>query len=378
MLEQAGGSVLTPLVPCKRSASAPAPANGSVALCLVAKDENPTDLDEWLEYHRRLGVSKVYLFDHNSSTPAFESPAVMRHIKAGFLQCEHRQFTRFLHPLSFEERYPQTTNLRDKHTWVGFIDVGQDLPTFLGHYEAYGGLSLNWRLFSSSGHVRRPEGGVLANYWRWPLRVAEQGVHSASFVPPFYSVDEAFRQVVGGHTSTWAGSRIVLNHYVTKSREDMEAKVARGCVMRQSGKTWDYFGHVEREAADVCTDGLDAAANQTAAALARARIERLRVEPCTHYAEGAVVQCGGDIFLAANGTLRQFSPDGYAAVGKPKPARDCAGTMCKRGLPINAAAAPQALALLTAAPWVSAPAQGPPTTTPGISSAAPGGGALPQ
>ena len=38
------------------------------------------------------------------------------------------------------------------------------LPALLQNYTEFGGLALHWRFFSSSGHIMRPAGGVLANY----------------------------------------------------------------------------------------------------------------------------------------------------------------------------------------------------------------------
>ena len=36
----------------------------------------------------------------------------------------------------------------------------------LRQYEKYGGLVLYWKMFGSSGHIRRPKGGLLVNYHR--------------------------------------------------------------------------------------------------------------------------------------------------------------------------------------------------------------------
>ena len=33
-------------------------------------------------------------------------------------------------------------------------------------YEAYGGLGVNWVVFGSSGHLRRPAGGTIPSYWQ--------------------------------------------------------------------------------------------------------------------------------------------------------------------------------------------------------------------
>lgn len=40
--------------------------DGYVAVCTVVKDQQQ-DLLEWLEYHRFIGVGKVYVYDNNST-----------------------------------------------------------------------------------------------------------------------------------------------------------------------------------------------------------------------------------------------------------------------------------------------------------------------
>lgn len=57
-------------------------------------------------------------------------------------------------------------NSLDKFQLISFILIRttlkdenqQSLPKFLAGYKDYGGVVLNWMLFGSSGHVKRPEG----------------------------------------------------------------------------------------------------------------------------------------------------------------------------------------------------------------------------
>ena len=59
-----------------------------------------------------------------------------------------------------------------RHKFVGLIDTdefvviedGGTLSTLLSSYTEFGALALNWRLFGSSGHDYRPDGGILSNY----------------------------------------------------------------------------------------------------------------------------------------------------------------------------------------------------------------------
>jgi hypothetical protein len=39
---------------------------GYVAMCVIVKNQ-AADLQEWLQYHRFIGVEKVYLYDNNST-----------------------------------------------------------------------------------------------------------------------------------------------------------------------------------------------------------------------------------------------------------------------------------------------------------------------
>jgi hypothetical protein len=81
---------------------------------------------------------------------------------------------------------------RHRHRWLGFIDAdefivlhdstpGDDVPpdinAFMHGYEGYGGLAVNWRVFGSSGHKTRPQGGVLVNYWQCLPWDQEQNQH---------------------------------------------------------------------------------------------------------------------------------------------------------------------------------------------------------
>ena len=51
------------------------------AMCLAVKDQH-TDIREWLEHHRRLGASKVYIFDNNSTVPMLSE--FLDLVKSGF------------------------------------------------------------------------------------------------------------------------------------------------------------------------------------------------------------------------------------------------------------------------------------------------------
>jgi hypothetical protein len=60
--------------------------DGYMAVCIVVRDQ-VQDMRYWLEYHKWLGVGKVYLFDHNSTRPVM--PAVYDHIRSGYVEYQY-------------------------------------------------------------------------------------------------------------------------------------------------------------------------------------------------------------------------------------------------------------------------------------------------
>lgn len=156
--------------------------DGYVAICALARDE--LDLREWVEYHYRVGVSKIYFHDE-VSTPRLRKQ-MQTYIDHGFVDYRVINFywndikhflSAFLHSINSENELGIIFNncLREhgsKHRWMAFIDVDEflvitknrTLPEVLRAYEEYGGLVVSWNLFGSSGHISRPKGGVAANY----------------------------------------------------------------------------------------------------------------------------------------------------------------------------------------------------------------------
>lgn len=76
---------------------------------------------------------------------------------------------------------------------------------------------------------------------RYLARMA--GPHDAFYPPGRFTVNAAGERVQGplSHRVEW--SRLALHHYAVKSRQDFEAKAARGDVMGDDGKQlqalWD-------------------------------------------------------------------------------------------------------------------------------------------
>ncbi len=237
-------------------------------LCVVAvfRDEAPF-LDEWLRFHVSVGVGGFILFNDRSKDNFRDVPSPW--IERGLVELHERG------QLTQPELYTRAKFMLRKRTkWLAFIDIDeflfspveQNLPTVLKTYEEFGAVFVQWVLFGSAGHRARPDGGVLRNFKSCmsltdadsdpgpavfadvprhdrptgrskngksivrPGRV--DGMATAHFpVPrwPFRIVNEDRESLGSDYTTRFHPANLLrINHYWSRSLEDLESKIARG------------------------------------------------------------------------------------------------------------------------------------------------------
>jgi hypothetical protein len=204
------------------------------------RDENEY-LDEWVKYHLGIGFEHIVIYDNKSITPVEnlwgDKVTVIK---------EEREFQG-----SETDNCHNDTVRNFDCNWIARIDIDEfivlkkheDINELLEFYKDYGGLGINWRIFGTSGHKTKPEGLVTANYlWRLPddfnwiinggnshLKTIIRREFCISIHHPHFClsirplVNENF--VPFGNAWTITDGRLtVINHYITKSVEEWEAK----------------------------------------------------------------------------------------------------------------------------------------------------------
>ena len=115
------------------------------------------DVEEWVDYHLGLGVSKIFFFDHNSTVPIRNTLGKYRNV----VHYEDVSTAEAL-PLS-PQQYAHQKCLRHKDVhWIAFIDIDEfivlkstthtSLPAFLTDYADEGALAMNWVSHSQLSH----------------------------------------------------------------------------------------------------------------------------------------------------------------------------------------------------------------------------------
>jgi uncharacterized membrane protein YkvA (DUF1232 family) len=238
------------------------------------KNEAPY-LDEWLAFCVSEGIEHVLLYDNGSTDNTCE--VLQPWIRAGIVEL-------FDWPVHWKQgaqtkAYADALRrLRGRTRWAAFIDpdeflfspTGKTVAEVMRRYEGQAGVIVNWQCYGTSGHKRRPSGLTIESYTRratsdWarnrrvktivdPLLAIEPlGSHLFKVQPGQALVTEDFKPVRVVRSLKWrrrlrhiaarlpylpfdpystrqpwprqvSVSDLRINHYVTRSEEDVVLK----------------------------------------------------------------------------------------------------------------------------------------------------------
>lgn len=243
------------------NAPTPRPARHGVALAAIVRDE-ARFIGEWARFHHAVGVRHFLVYDDASSDDTLAElraalppealtviPWAQRLSDIRLHREIHNQVLAYAHAAG---------NFGGDFRWMAFVDVDEFLvPTGADTLDAalaglgdIPNLSLPWHMFGFSGHETTPEGGVLENYRmrvRDPMSDAP-GIRAFKMLvdPCRVTALRVHSMETDGNQKTWndAGqcadfksrekpefystAAVQLNHYYTRSKADLEAKIARG------------------------------------------------------------------------------------------------------------------------------------------------------
>ncbi|MGV0167933.1 glycosyltransferase family 2 protein [Furfurilactobacillus sp. WILCCON 0119] len=137
-----------------------------LGMIAIVKDE-ATYIEEWIEYHRLIGVSKFYIFD-NGSTDGLEQ-ALTQYIKSGLViyrnypgeNMQERAYKIGIDEMCGRVRWVLTLDIDEFLQPVANIQLNEwlaQLPNSVSQVE------FGWMIFGSNGIKTRPSGLVIENY----------------------------------------------------------------------------------------------------------------------------------------------------------------------------------------------------------------------
>lgn len=212
------------------------PAIG-LAACMMFRNEADY-LQEWLEFHDRVGFEHFFLYD-NRSVDDWTSRIPKHLLEANRVSIvsvplDKSQVLAFNHCVRA---------VRGRVKWLALLDAdeflyptreGESLATILSEFSEAPAVAINWQMFSTDGHVVRPPGGVLENFKACAasgnqhvkiivqpeLTVRVVTPHDALYVGGRTAVNEKGAAVRGALSNPPSLERLRINHYWTKSVEE--------------------------------------------------------------------------------------------------------------------------------------------------------------
>ena len=251
------------------------PGREGLAFVLIAKNEAPY-IAEWIDFHAKQGVSHFIIYD-NESTDNFHE-VLKPYISSGLVS---------YHTIKGRPRQLDAYNMAlhdygEKFKYMGFIDTDEFvfvrnspgggggigslrrfLDEFMTSHPKAGGIGINWCMFGSNGHITKPEGGVIKNYTMRaeddfpahhaikticdPMKVLSfVNVHFPDYCRGFCNMSESEEIISGPGSRTISFSKIRINHYYTKSKEEYIEKKNKGRADNMQERDMQAFYDCDR------------------------------------------------------------------------------------------------------------------------------------
>lgn len=230
-----------------------------LAVCAIAKNEGPY-FKEWIEWHRKKGVEKFYIYDNDSTDDT-------KYILAPYIEngiVEYKYFPGSKMQLAAYDNCFESHRLDTR--WIAIIDIDEfivpikykTIPDFLRLLEKYSSVEINWLIYGSGGAKTKEPGGVMERfkYHSKPDHILNR--HVKSIVDPrrvctMTGCHEAAR--LEGNAADSHGNKlrkgfrdrkpihdtIRINHYAVKSYEEFIQKRARGRARKNTQRDLSYF-----------------------------------------------------------------------------------------------------------------------------------------
>lgn len=224
-----------------------------LALVVISKNEGPY-IKEWIEYHKLVGVEKIFFYDNESIDDTFF--VLTPYIESGLVE-----YIKIEGKAKQLEAYNDAVFLyKDICRYMAFIDMDEflmprepflsisSIVDMLLNKAGNGavGVGINWAIFGSSHLEKAPQGLVIENFvyrgenshWgNYHIKSICNPRFIKKYISPHYplykvgaySISESTgERIYGWFCHSVKYSHLRINHYFTKSKEQFMQKRNRG------------------------------------------------------------------------------------------------------------------------------------------------------
>lgn len=236
------------------------------SVCAIIKNEHKY-LKEWIEYYLQLGFDEVCLGEDFDSKSHQHIVDEINSDKVKLIKLSEVMPDNSCNKCSLQIRWYDTyfQDNKNKFDWIAFFDIDEflvlekeTLQEFLSDYEMYEGVSLAWKYYNASGHIKTPMGNVMDSYTTYleeapsdcqvktivnchkakKIIFMHASTHNCVDVFKNFSFKSSLLGCKMANKNYW--KRAWINHYFTKSWEDWVQRMIRG-NMANNYRTLDTF-----------------------------------------------------------------------------------------------------------------------------------------
>lgn len=226
-----------------------------VAVCAIFRNEAPY-MQEWIEFHRLVGVEKFYLYN-NLSDDDYQD-VLTPYVKRGIVEL-----------IDWPHSYPDVATwsgiqnnayddclnrAREQVRWLAFLDLDEflfpvkkdKLPDLLKKYRKFGALGVNWQMYGTGGVKKIPKSKLLIEALLYKgettfgdnvhIKSIVQPVHTQRALSPhhflfkegYFQVNSLKERFEGPYSPKILVDQVRINHYWSRDEAYFfEVKMAR-------------------------------------------------------------------------------------------------------------------------------------------------------
>ena len=221
-------------------------------ICVIVLNEERY-IDEWLDHHKKIGFSKVYMYDNSDEN-------TMKNYESDFVHVTHLP-GKVMQSKAYEHFF---TNFGKFHKWCAVIDVDEfiklkkheNIVQLLQEYiPIKGALGINWVLFGSNGHETYSPEPVTKRFTKRQkgvnihikciVNTSSVSIYDHPHMPTNCPIIDTNGNVfINSPFNENGDDRVVqLNHYFVKSKEEFLIKINKGRSDQIQKRTFDEFYH---------------------------------------------------------------------------------------------------------------------------------------
>ena len=224
-----------------------------VLVCMASNEDHY--IDEWIEYHKKLGISKIIIYQHNwKYTGKYKQEDFIE-----LYECNAKRNNK-LQVNTYNNFIQDNYNNYD---WAGFIDIDEficlkntnNISDFLNNYNDYYAVGLNWNIFGGNGLEFNGDYSLVKRFIKCNKQLNKHikcfinfnkakntlnfdwNPHNIEQIDKTISVDKS-HFINGPFNTIDLNKRDIayINHYYVKTKYEWDLKIARGWPCRLNAK----------------------------------------------------------------------------------------------------------------------------------------------